>query len=227
MNKLKLITTASDPQHPGWLQFKRSLDHFGWNYHLIVHEYRGFNSKIEAFYNYLSSIRGQIEHFIYADSYDSFVLSTPKEVEDKLQNWDGITHITERACWPYEDWAAEYPNSPYPHKYLNGGGMIGSVKKFIQVYERCPIWDSGWDNDQIWQADNFLRKNEDGLIKLDWNCSIFQSIAFLENNDFRIVEFEEDAIMTKRILNIRTKTLPCFFHANGHSKIQWVYDLLP
>jgi hypothetical protein len=89
--KTTLITTASDQQHPGWLKFKRSLDHFGWDYHLIVHEYKGYNSKIVAFYNYLKD-HPEITHFIYADSYDSFALAPQKEAEDKFTNWDGLMY---------------------------------------------------------------------------------------------------------------------------------------
>ena len=111
--KIKLITTASDPNHPGWLQLKRSLDHFGWDYHLIVHEYTGYNSKIVAFYNYLIETRWQVDRFLYSDSYDTFALAGPEEVENKLSQLEGLVYGTEKACWPYGDWAAEYPESPF------------------------------------------------------------------------------------------------------------------
>jgi hypothetical protein len=217
---LKLITTASDPSHPGWLQFKRSLDHFGWDYHLILHEYTGFNSKIVAFYNYLKD-HPEITHFIYADSYDSFALSTQKEVEDKFTNWDGLTYSVEKACWPYEDWAIEYPESPYPHKYVNGGGFMGSVASFIKMYESNPIMTSEAINDQVWAADIYLRRN-DGSLRLDRECNIFQTIGHSGDGDFAILNFDNQ----KRILNTFTMTCPCIIHGNGHTPMDWIYDLL-
>lgn len=216
--KTTLITTASDPQHPGWLQFKRSLDHFGWDYHLIVHEYTGFNSKIVAFYDYLVA-HPEITHFIYADSYDSFALGTQQEVENKFENWDGLTYSVEKACWPYEDWAKEYPESPYPHKYLNGGGFMGSSSVFIQMYEANPIDKSEAINDQVWAANIFLRGNN-GSLKLDRDCSIFQTIGHSGKGDFAVFG-------GKRVMNVHAVTCPVIFHGNGHEPMGWVWDLLP
>lgn len=218
--RTKLITTASDSSHPGWLQFKRSLDYYGWDYHLIVHEYTGYNSKIVAFYDYLKANR-DITHFIYADSYDSFMLSTQKEVEDKFTNWNGLTYAVEKACWPYEDWAKDYANSPYPHKYVNGGGFIGSSEEFIKMYEANPIEQSDAINDQVWAADNYLRRNG-GDIKLDRECNIFQPIAHSDDEDFVTVNFNDN----NRIINANTKTFPVIFHGNGHTPMQHIYELL-
>lgn len=225
--KFKLITTASDPNHKGWLEFKRSLDHFNWDYHLIVHEYTGFNSKIVAFYNYLLSIRHETKYFLYADSYDCFALSTQAEIEAKFTDWDSVTYGLERAIWPFGEWGKEFPESPYPHKYINGGLFMGSVERFIEIYERSPIIESGWDNDQIWAQDNFLRKNENGHIKLDRECKIFQCIAHLEPNDFLTFAYESNGERSDRILNLHTKTMPVVFHFNGHSDGTWVTNILP
>lgn len=218
--KTKLITTASDPTYAGWLQFKRSLDHFGWDYHLIIHEYTGYNCKIVAFYDYLIS-NPEITHFIYADSYDSFMLSTQKEVEDKFTNWDGLTYAAEKACWPYEDWAKEYPESPYPHKHLNGGGFMGSTAAFIKMYEANPIEQSGAINDQVWSADAYLRRN-DGSIKLDRECNIFQPIAHSGENDFAMLNFGD----TKRLLNKFTMTCGCIIHGNGKTFMGHIYEMI-
>lgn len=218
--RTKLITTASDPSHPGWIQFKRSLDHYGWDYHLIVHEYTGYNSKIVAFYNYLKANK-QVTHFIYADSYDSFILSTQKEVEDKFTNWNGLTYAVEKACWPYEDWAKEYPDSPYPHKYINGGGFMGSSEAFIKMYEANPIEQSDAINDQVWAADNYLRRNR-GDVKLDRECNIFQTIAHSGDEDFAMLDFGGQI----RMLNTFTMTCPVIFHGNGHTDMTHIYDLI-
>lgn len=214
---LKLITTASDPNHPGWLQFKRSLDYFAWDYHLIVHTYTNFNDKIIAFYDYLITHRAELDYFIYADSYDSFALSTQKEVEEKIKFEHGVMYSTEKACWPYTEWAGEYPESPYPHKYLNGGGFVGKVEDFIRMYESDPIANSGKLNDQVWAADHFLRKNNDRIF-LDTKSDIFQCIGHTDKDEFKV--------KGKRLINKHTGSKPVLIHGNGHSKLDWVYELL-
>lgn len=222
--KLKLITTASDPNHHGWLQFKRSLDHFGWDHYLIVHTYTNYNDKIIAFYKYLLEIReSEVTHFVYADSYDSFVLAPQKELEDKYTQHDKIVYGLEKACWPHPEWTKDFPESPYPYKHINGGGFIGSIENFIRLYEANPILQSGAMNDQVWAQENYIKRNSDGLIELDRGNQIFQCTGHSDMNDFEIVSIQGQP----RIVNVHSKSLPIIFHGNGHSKIDWIYELLP
>lgn len=220
--KLKLITTASNPEHPGWLQFKRSLDHFGWDYHLIVHTYTNYNDKIIAFYKYLTEHRGEFTHFVYADSYDSFALAPQSELENKYTEHEKIIYGIEKACWPHPEWSKDFPETPYPYKHLNGGGFIGSIENFIRLYEANPIVQSGAMNDQVWAQEYFLKRN-DGTIQLDRASEIFQCTAHSDENDFEIVNIKGQ----NRIVNVHSMALPIIFHFNGHSDGTWVRNLLP
>lgn len=217
--KLKLITTASDPNHPGWLQFKRSLDHFGWDYHLIVHEYTNYNDKIIALQNYLKAC--ELTHFIYADSYDSFVLAPLKEVEDKYNQVASLMYGLEKACWPHGEKADKFPEGPYPHKYVNGGGFVGPVESFLDLLIARPIHEAM--NDQVWAQDNYIKHSPyTNKIVLDRDCSIFQTMAHTDPSEFDILLIDGE----NRLLNRHTKTLPVIFHGNGHTNIDWVYNLL-
>lgn len=220
---MKLITTASDPNHKGWLQFKRSLDHFGWDYHLIVHEYTNYNDKIIAFYNYLATHRSELTNFVYADSYDSFALAPQSELEAKFNQPDKIVYGLEKACWPYPEKTIFFPESNSPYKHINGGGFMGSVENFIKLYETNPILQSGALNDQVWAQDNYIKKVCDGVVGLDTGNQIFQCTAHSDMTDFEVIE--DNGL--KRVLNLHSGTKPILFHFNGHSNGDWVRELLP
>lgn len=213
---MKLITTASDPNHPGWLQFKRSLDHFGWDYHLIVHTYTNYNDKIIALSNYLRT--SGLTHFAYADSYDSFALAPQKELEDKYYQADTLIYGLEKACWPHPEKADKFPSSPYPQRFINGGGFIGPVNIFLHLLEQSPIQNS--QNDQVWAQDNYIANPD--KIGLDRDCSIFQTMAHTSEDEFQKIEIDGNV----RLLNLHTKTLPILFHGNGHTNIDWIYNVL-
>jgi len=68
--KCILITTASDINKT--LTLQRSLKKYGWDYHIITHEWQGFGDKILKTYEYLKA-NPSITHFFYSDSYDSIV----------------------------------------------------------------------------------------------------------------------------------------------------------
>jgi hypothetical protein len=128
----------------------------------------------------------------------------------------------EKACWPYEDWAKEYPDSPYPHRYLNGGGFMGSSETFIQMYEANPIWESGAMNDQVWASNIFLRGNN-GSVILDRNCSVFQTTGHIGEGDFAVLNLKDG----KRVMNLHTMSCPVLTHGNGRTPMDWIYELLP
>lgn len=220
---MKLITTASDPNHKGWLQFKRSLDHFGWDYHLIVHEYTNYNDKIIAFHKYLVEHRHELTNFVYADSYDSFVLAPQSELEAKFSQPDKIVYGLEKACWPYPEKTIYFPSSISPYRHINGGGFMGSVENFIRLYDTNPILESKAMNDQVWAQDNYINKLCDGLIGLDTDSKVFQCAAHSDSNDFEIIE--EDGL--RRVLNLHTGARPVIMHGNGKTGMEWIYDLLP
>ncbi len=206
----KFITTTSDLDK--CFQLRRSLILNDWNYHIIEHEWKGFGGKIIETYNYLKA-NPDITHFFYSDAWDTVVLGTMEEALSKLPSTDIILFSAERACYPHPGKAGKYPDHDSPWKYLNGGGWFASSDLFCQMVEsNMPAVDI---NDQAWFTDRFL----DGYITLDYNCTIFQTMAFCRETDFKY--------QTHRLYNRVHRTTSLFIHGNGHTPMPKVYDLLP
>lgn len=205
---VKLITTASNYEKTARL--RESLDKQGWPYHIIVHDWKGYGSKIIETYNHLKT--SDVTHFFYADSYDSYVLSTMDEALNKLHGEDMIWS-SEKACYPHPDKAARYPETYSTWKYLNGGGWFCSKEQFMRMVEsNMPSYA---DVDQVYFTDYLLNT---GKITLDYDCKVFQTIAFTDID----AEFE---IERGRIYNKQTKQWPVIIHGNGHTPMDRIYEL--
>ena len=222
----KLITTASNIQHEGWLQFRRSLDHFNWQSICLQHEWRGFGGKILETYNYLKNTeegRG-IDLFFYSDSYDSFCLGTPDEAMEKVKknlNFWQMTFSTEKACYPHGEWAHHFPDPGHQWRFLNGednngGGWYGMRTAFLRMVENdMPPYDI---NDQVWFQEQYINHNLRKEITLEKNCEIFQTIGFEHHDDF--------AYRKGRLINLETLTIPIFIHGNGKTSMEKIYKLI-
>jgi hypothetical protein len=206
---IEFLTTASDRSKCDMLE--KSLIKHGWPYHLIIHEWKGFGSKIIETYNHLKTFP-HITHFFYSDSYDSIVLGTLEEALSKIKDKEVILYSAERACYPHPELASQYPPHNSPWKFLNGGGWFASAKLFCEMYESCtPTFDR---SDQEWATSNLLA----GKIILDYNCDVFQTIGFCPESDFENID--------GRILNTVHNTKPLFIHGNGHTPMDKYYELI-
>lgn len=214
--QIKFLTMANNLSHPGLKELERSLIHHGWDYEIIDAEYQRFGSKQIAFYNYLK-VHPEVEYAIIADAFDVFVLGNPQEVIRKLHNKDIILFNAEKACWPYGEWAERYPETTSRWKYLNGGAAFVHSKTFIKMFEENPI--THMDNDQVNLADIFLRKTSTYNFELDTRCEIFQSIAFVAEDDFKLYD--------GRLFNIQQSTMPVIIHGNGKTPMNQIYKLIP
>lgn len=208
----QLITTASDLSK--CYQLKRSLEYFGWKYHFIEHEWKGFGDKIIKTYEYLKS-HPEITHFFYSDAWDTFALSTMEEALNKIPDQNIILFSAERACYPNPEKASRYPESASPWKYLNGGGWFASSELFIKMVEAYPLTPETVD--QVYFTDRFL-EGTNGIV-LDYQCSIFQTVAFCPYSDFEIMGYH--------LWNKITNVCPTFIHGNGHTPIHHIYNLIP
>lgn len=232
--KVKVITTTSDLSRCA--QLKRSLDYFGYDYHFIQHEWKGFLDKIHETYKYLKSLEGYT-HFLYTDAWDTFALGTPDEMLSKMPKDDILLISAERACYPHPGKEPLYPTHESPWHFVNGGGWAGSIKKFCEMYEAEPPTTEL--NDQVYLTDQFLNHYKEGWIKLDYDCEIFQTIAFCPESDFefkiqkhKIPELQEEGLkLVRRDYpygdNKVTNTRPIFWHGNGHCPMPHIYKLLP
>lgn len=200
-----VITTTSDRSK--CFQLERSLKHFGWTYYIIEHEWGGFLDKLHYTYKYLKTVTGHT-HFLYTDAWDTFALRASVDVPD------GLLIAAERACYPHPDKAGRYPEHKSPWHFVNGGGFCGEIAAFIKLYELNP--PTSELNDQVWLTDMFLR----GLdwARLDYECSIFQTLGFCPESDFDY---------SRGIRNTITNSTPAFIHGNGHTPMDNIYKLLP
>jgi len=211
--KVKLITTATDVNNPGFQQLKRSLDRFGWGYDVIKGQYYGYGSKMVRAYEYAK--KTDCTHLFIVDAYDIVMLGTMEEALSKIKEKDCILFNAEKGCWPYGEWADRYPVVNSDWKYLNGGAAFVNVEQFIEMFESQPIKET--DNDQVNLAEMFLSKRFN--FKLDNNCECFQSIAFESKDDFF---YGEDG----RLQNLKTGAKPVVIHGNGRTDMSLIYDLL-
>lgn len=222
--KVKLISHCTDFNHLGYLQFKRSLDHFKWDYEFLNERYEMYGSKMISAYNYAK--RTDCTHLFICDAYDMFVLSTMKDAIRMIKDTDCILFNAEKACWPYSEWGKEYPIVNGPWKYINGGAAFVEVKRFIQLFEENPMKHT--DNDQVNLARIYLDKRDRYNMKLDTDCRLFQSIAFEHPGDHHYVfpEYEKIPDMPGFMVNSINKTMPIIIHGNGKTNMSNVYKLL-
>jgi hypothetical protein len=215
--KIKTITTCSNRSKCHELE--RSLQHFDYDYHIIEHPWTGFLSKLHETHKYLKKLIEETNytHFCYTDAWDTFALASEQTLYERMPN--GFMLSAERACYPHPEKAALYPSNPSPWKYVNGGGWAGEIKAFLAIYEAKPPKTEL--NDQVYMTDRFLNQSITPGIILDYDCRIFQTIAFCPETDF---EVRNDAHGI--IKNTVTGNYPIFFHGNGHTPMPHIYKLL-
>jgi hypothetical protein len=217
--KCKLITTASDESKTMMLQ--KSLKKHDWDYHVIIHPWRGFGDKILKTYEYLKA-NPDITHFFYSDSYDTIATYGMEEALSKIPDKDIILMSAERACYPHPDKEKLYPKHDSPFHFVNGGGWFASSLAFQLAVESNPLTVE--TNDQVWFTDLFL--NNPDYVKLDYNCEVFQTIAFCPDSDFILNYNNLENGVKVDFYNTVTKSFPCFIHGNGHTPLDKFYKLL-
>jgi hypothetical protein len=213
-SKVKLITTASDTNHPGFLMLKKSLDKFGWDYEVLNTTYTAFGTKMVNAYQYAKQT--DCTHLFIVDGYDVVVLGTMEEVLSKIPDKECILFNSEKAAWPYEQWGMLYPSVFSEWKYLNGGACFVEVNRFIKLFEASGITHES--NDQVNLARLYITEREKHNMKLDNGCKCFQSYAFISEDDY---DYQDG-----RLLNYKTATTPVIIHGNGKTNMDKVYDLL-
>lgn len=202
---LKVITTTNNRNKCGYLE--ASLKKHGYDFFIIEHQWYGFLSKLHETYNYVKTLTG-FTHFLYTDAWDT-VCFGPQDFELK----DEILISAERACYPHPELAQQYPETEHPWKYVNGGGWLCSIERFIQLYEMDKPTDE--INDQVYLTRVFLKYKDIFPIRLDYGCDIFQTIAFCPESDFEVTDI---------VKNNLTGSFPKFIHGNGHTPMKRFYD---
>ena len=220
--KLKVVTLTDQPKHPGLAQLKRSLDHFGYDYHVITPDpYIWFGTKIIETTRYVRSIAEQYTHILFVDAHDVFFVAPEREIIEKTFSRRFGWVNTEKACWPDPHRADQYPETANRSewKYLNSGVYLLPIPLFLRIVDENPI--DHRDDDQRWFTNVYISGQYPDLL-LDQNCRLFQSVAFRADDDFRVTA-------DNRVYNNKTRTAPIVIHGNGGkgTAMDWVYELIP
>lgn len=208
--KLIVLTFADNFDNSGFLKLKESVKDFEF---LPVYQPFGFGIQYKQMANFVNSYQGDATHFVYVDAYDNICFGTPDEVEQKFKAFNCRMLISaEKNCFPSHWRSVEYPKCNTPWKYINGGGSMFEIEYFKEMVARNPMQTYGF-MDPDYLLDCLLKEPD---IKLDNNCEIFQTIAHSNRDEWDIVG--------NRIRNIGTNTTPVFFHGNGRTNMDWIYE---
>jgi hypothetical protein len=208
---IKLITTASDIAKTEMLQ--NSLKKYGWDYEILVHRWEGFGDKILKTYQYLKN-NPDIEYFFFTDAYDSMVVDTMENTLNKIEDKECILLSAELGCWPDINKENSYPKQDSKWRFVNSGGYFANVEIFKTLVENNKVFIE--TDDQRYFTDLFL--SNPSQVKLDYNCQVFQSIAFCPDDNFQIID--------DYICNTVTKTKPTLIHGNGRTPMNRYYELI-
>lgn len=175
------------------------------------------------------------EKVIYSDAADTYFVKA-------FEPPDYLLISVEKACFPDEALAAEYPPCATPWRYVNAGNWCGPIQSAIDFFETNGLhlhqeehingqreWHHAYLNsiDKITPGKLLHKFN----VHLDTKCEYMQSIAFEDPDDFQIItnrKMEEWPKVTNGesyILNRKTGTSPCVFHGNGRTPMDWIYNL--
>lgn len=184
--KAKFLTMSNDRHNPGLKMLEKGLKKFEWDYEVISAKYVRFGSKQIAFTDYIKKDKNYT-HFFICDAHDVIVLQYMPAVMNKIEKYWGrtapvILFNAEKGCWPFEEWAVEYPKVKGHWKYLNGGAAFVEKERFLKMMHDFPIQHT--DNDQVNLARTFLDHRDKYNFELDTSCQIFQSVAFEDEGDF-------------------------------------------
>lgn len=210
---MKLITVASHLEVKGLDDLVRSAQKFGWDIEVIHVPWRGFGTKLIETYNYFKQ-NPDVKELIFVDAYDVLILSTPKEVIEKIQDRSKMLVSVEKACYPDSDLASKYPETKYEWKYVNSGTYYAPREVFMELFEKDkPEYAT---DDQRWMTKRFLENRD--KINLDYDCEVFQCYSFIADDDF--------AYYDQRVFNLKTVSMPIFLHGNGKTNMDKVLELL-
>lgn len=184
------------------------------------------HNMLPEMYKKLFDIKEEYDLVIYTDAGDTY-WQLPHIPQDDL-----IIYSAEKACYPIPELAVDYPLVNTPWKYLNSGNFCGPTKLIIEFFEKygLNVKLNEPNNDQALSSIAFLKAIGNGFpITLDYQCHIFQSIAFGEPGELIVDSWERNVNGIKQVTsfihNTITKEYPCVLHGNGLTPMDWIYKL--
>lgn len=251
--KIKTITTVSSVDNEGLKKLEHSLKHFNHDYQIIHNPSIGWDwSGWQNVYNWCAANLDNYTHLIYTDGFDTLALTGQDECERAMRSIMGddlnkMIYSVEKNFFPFEEYESykregkegQYPSNLFTNertgltdkhrwRFVNGGQYAGSLKRIMEWFENAPKHL----NNQYW-GNKYYTEMNDGRLVLDFNCELFQSVAFSGPDHNAIDEFNfATTNQDGRVHNLLTGTKPCFAHANGmkgedfKKNFQFVYNCL-
>lgn len=183
-------------------------------------------------------------NFVYADAADSYCQRS------FFSPYDKIIYQTEKACYPHAWVANKYPTIQTKYidsqwRYLNGGGYCGSTKLIAEFFDSYGLMNLPSEaNGQHEQMLAYIKAKEEGFpIFLDDGCELFQSMAFEDEGDFKILTYNKlDSVAAfnnikaslcedvniaeyKVVVNNKTNNVPAVLHFNGCTDMSILNEL--
>jgi hypothetical protein len=178
-------------------------------------KWEGFGSKIIWTKQWLEANKHLgYTHFFFVDGYDTAFLKSPIVKYGKLFK-DKIVFSAEKNCWPEPTLSQHYPDANSLFKYLNSGSYVSPVADWLEIVNRFEV--SHADDDQLYFTKIFL---QDKKIVLDYSCRIFQSYAFTDETDLKLIP------QWGAIKNLHSDSYPCIVHFNGKCIDENIYSML-
>ncbi len=222
---LKVISVTSQPERAERLV--KSLKKNGWDYELIVCQWKGFGTKLIETYNYLKE-HPEVAEFVFCDAHDVVVLGTPEEFKEKMNKYYSLKCFVisaERGLWPpmltpFKEFYCQ-DNRFDRFVYPNSGLYYCPSNVFIELFEKYPPFHQ--IDDQYWINTIYLLNNlvdVEGVIypELDFIQCIFNSHSFISEGEYTYAN--------GRSTHNTLGTSAVFLHGNGGGLPKEVYDLI-
>ena len=223
--KLLVLSTCDNLIDGRQKPLEDSLIKHGYDYEFFLYGFI-FGEQYKVIKTFVDEYKGDATHILYTDMFDTIALAPPSEVISKFKALDCKMLISaEKAYFPDDGESHLYPESPTQWKYVNGGGCIFDIEFFKSITTPYPEPMM----DPYWLRDIFLQYPNE--VKLDYHCQIFQCLAHSNQDEWEVASqstFTETKCYNGEQLRIRnkaTETMPIFFHGNGRTNIDWVYNV--
>ena len=226
--KLLVLSTCNNLIDGQQKPLEDSLIKHGYDYQLFLYGFI-FGEQYKVIKTFVDQYQGDATHILYTDCWDTVALAPRTEV---IAKWFSLAVpkmliSAEKAYFPDNGQSHLYPDSPTAWKYVNGGGCLFEIEFFKSITTPFPEPMM----DPYWLRDIFLQYPNE--VKLDYNCEIFQCLAHSKQDEWELILTGEPVINSgyvasggiTRIRNKATKTLPIFFHGNGRTNMDWVYNV--
>jgi hypothetical protein len=132
--------------------------------------------KLKAAYEKLLEIRKDYDYALWADGFDTFVISSAARITRQwyLLGYPPMVFSAEKNCWPDEKAATCYPQTKSLYRYINAGTWMGHVGWLI---DRIPItiqYQTECNDQRLW-TEAFLSGEASGAV-IDSDRLIFQTM---------------------------------------------------